>query len=199
MTCCAPNVVGGLLVVLVALTVAVSALVSLVLAVVGWAQRRRGRSARAVPKTAVASGGIALGLPLMLALVATIRGDPRVLELDLRGARPVSLLGKDECPGFAGTYQLDSPRVDLEPPDGRAIRTEVVNTVFGVERGHIQKLRFRGPARTVAWRRSEYGGGRAKSAPPQKVWIWSPDKRVGTGSTAPAHPTWWWSCRCGRS
>lgn len=146
MTCCGSNIVGGLLVVLLVLIVALAGLVGLVLLVVGLVRRRSGRSAKGVLFTAAGFGGFAIGLPVLLASVAMVRGDPRVLELDLRGSRPVSVLDQEEFPGFAGTYQLDSPKIDFELPDDRAVRTRVTNTVFRAEGEQIRELTFRGPA-----------------------------------------------------
>ncbi len=146
MTCCGFDIVGGLLVVLVVMSVAVSALVGLVLLVIGLVRRHGGHSAKAVLGTAAAFGGFALGLPLVLALVAMVRADPRVLQLDLRGTRPVSMLDQEEFPGFPDTYRLNSPRIDLELPDGRSIRTRVNNTVFRAEGDQIQQLSFGGSA-----------------------------------------------------
>lgn len=145
-TCCGFNIVGGLLVVLLVLIVAMAGLVGLVLLVVGSVRRHRGRSAKGVLFAAAGFGGFALGLPMLLAAVAMVRGDPRVLELDLRGVRPVSVLDQEEFPGFAGTYQLDSPKIDFELPDDRAVRTRVANTVFRAEGEQIRELTFGGPA-----------------------------------------------------
>ena len=146
MTCCGGSIVGGLLAVLIALTVAGFGLAGLVLLVVGLVLRGGGRSAKGVLGTAAFFLGIALGLPMVLAVASMIRADPRVLDLDLRGSRPVSLLDKQEFPGFADTYQLDSPRIDFELPDDRSLRTRVVNTVFRAKGGQIDQLRIRGPA-----------------------------------------------------
>ncbi|MBA2438766.1 MAG: hypothetical protein H0V52_10545 [Acidimicrobiia bacterium] len=146
MTCCGGNVVGGLLVVLVVVVVVVALLVSLVLLVVGLVKLSRGRAAKGVLVTAAAFGGIAVGLPVFLAGVSAARSDPRVLEMDLRGERPIIALDKEEFPGFRGTYQLESPRIDFELPDGRSLETKVVNTVFRAEGEEIDEFSIRGPA-----------------------------------------------------
>ncbi|CAN5728940.1 hypothetical protein BH24ACT2_BH24ACT2_18420 [soil metagenome] len=99
MTCCGGNVVGGLLVVLVVVVVVVALLVSLVLLVIGLVMRIRGHTAKGVLVTAAAFGGIAVGLPVFLAGVSAARSDPRVLELDLRGERPIIALDKESSPG----------------------------------------------------------------------------------------------------
>lgn len=153
MTCCGGNIAGAFLLLLAIAVVAALLLLAGTFLVIALAQRRRGRPSRGLMRLAAGFGVVAVGVPLALFAWATVAADPRVLRLDLRGDRPVSMLESEQFPGFAGTWRLDSERIDLRLPDERRLQTKVVSTVFHADgRAHdsqIDDFEIRGPAEPV--------------------------------------------------